>query len=67
MSKGVYRSEIFNLTGGWPRNSKRAKSYGCPNNSDPTGATLTVRDATFAQNADSVPYDFQILFNRNKK
>ncbi len=56
----MYHLEIFVLAGGWSRNSKRAKSYGCPNNEDPVGATMTARGATFVRNADTVPYDFQI-------
>ena len=53
----VELTDTFVLTGYGSRNSKRANSYGPPNNRYPQGATSTVQGATSVQNDETVPYD----------
>ena len=45
------------MTGYGSRNSKRARSYGRPNNRYLQGATSTVQDATSVQNGETVSHD----------
>ena len=56
--KTVELIEAFVLTGYGSRNSKRARSYGRPNNRYLQGATSTVQGATSVRNGETVPYDF---------
>ena len=46
------------MTGYGSRNSKRARSYGRPNNRYLQGATSMVQGATSVRNGETVSYDF---------
>ena len=56
--KAVEITEAFVLTGYGSLNSKRARSYGRPNNRYLQGATSTVQGATSVRNGETVSYDF---------
>ena len=49
----------FVLIGYRSLNSKRARSYGRPNNRYLQGATSAVQGATSVRNGEIVPYEFQ--------
>ena len=51
-------TESIVLTSYGSLNSKRARSYGLPNNRYLQGATSTVHGATSVRNGEIVPYDF---------
>ena len=53
----VELTDTFVLKSYGSRNSKRARSYGRPNNRHLQGATSTVQGATSVQNDETVPYD----------
>ena len=57
--RAVELTEAFVLTGYGSRNSKRARSYGRPNNRYLQGATSTVHGATSFRNGKTVPYAFR--------